>query len=76
VHLSAETGSLSANNGIGRLFAAIESLHTFAFLRLFTGDNERLITVLLWGSIITTLSAAIVGYYLALPRRRGAGQSP
>ncbi len=63
-----KTGAVWRNDRWGRARTAINTLHTFDMLRIIT-DRRRLITTLLWAAAIVTFLAAVLGYYLALPRR-------
>lgn len=65
----AGTGDVYRTDRWGRIRELLGALHTFDVLRVVT-DKGRLITLLLWVAALLTLFAALVGYYLALPRRR------
>jgi hypothetical protein len=64
----ANTGDVRRTTTLGRIGELMGTLHTFGVLRLVT-DRGRLITLLLWMATFATLFVAVVGYYLALPRR-------
>ncbi|MCP4358091.1 MAG: hypothetical protein GY796_08775 [Chloroflexi bacterium] len=70
IHVSIPDGQTLTNDRQARLLALFESFHNFAILRLFRITQEKLITLLLWTSLLVTLAAALIGYYLALPHRR------
>ena len=65
----ANTGDVRRTTRWGRLRELLGSLHTFGVLRVII-NKGRLITLLLWAATGLTTLTAIVGYYLALPRRR------
>ena len=69
VHVALNSGEVSVNNRATRLIELFTVLHTFEIFDILRPDQEELIGQLIWASSIITLLAAVIGYYLALPRR-------
>ena len=68
VHISYDTGQAIWNTRSERRNYLFEALHTFEIFSVLLKD-ETLVAALLWLSIALTILAALMGYYLALPRR-------
>jgi uncharacterized iron-regulated membrane protein len=69
IHVSPASGEILATTTGSRIRAVLGSMHTFDGLRIVI-KNHTIITALLWVAAIFTGLAALIGYYLALPRRR------
>ena len=69
--VSLQDGSVSKLTPARRIRSAIASLHTFAAIPWLRG-NARLQRVALFGAAMIAMSAALTGYFIALPKRRGA----
>ena len=69
--VSLQDGSVRKLTPARRIRSAIESLHTFAAIPWLRG-NARLQRVVLFGAAMIAMSAALTGYFIALPKRRGA----
>jgi hypothetical protein len=74
VYVSTDTGEVYVKDRFTRWLARLEALHTFHIGDLVWPKREQLVTGLLWLASIATISTALIGYYLALPRRWQAGR--
>lgn len=64
----AKTGDVRHTTRWSRLGEILGAMHTFWVLKIVV-NNGTVITSTLWLAALVTLLAALIGYYLALPRR-------
>jgi uncharacterized iron-regulated membrane protein len=69
VHVSTQSGQVSHTDRTGRIVDLFGALHTFEFVELYLPGRAQVVAGLVWASSLLTGLAALVGYYLALPRR-------
>ncbi len=74
VYVTTDTGEVYVKDRFTRWLARFEALHTFHIGDLLWPQREQLVTGLLWLASIATISTALIGYYLALPRRWQLGR--
>ena len=72
---NARSGDVRQLNIFGRLRDILGAVHTFDVLKVVI-DDGRIVRLLLWATAIATLVAALLGYYLALPKQRRARLNP
>ncbi len=68
-HIAVYSGELQRTNIMHRAILIISGLHTLETFIVFFHNKDMLINLLVWLATIFSLIAAVVGYYLALPRR-------
>jgi len=68
-HIAVYTGELQRSNIMHRTILIISGLHTLETFIVLFHNKGLLINLLVWLATIFSLIAAVVGYYLALPRR-------
>jgi uncharacterized iron-regulated membrane protein len=69
VHVPAAGGEISANNRTTRLIEIFSAAHTLAIFEVLLPVGDSFVIGMIWLSSLVTLVAALIGYYMALPRR-------